>query len=222
MGLHDGHRQRLLQRFLREGLDGFDEHNILELLLFYAIPRKDTNELAHRLMDDFGSLAGVLDASAQELRLVEGIGENAAAFLKLLPELTRVYYSQKQQELCLDSSEKAGRFLLPRFIGRQEETVLLTCLDGKCRVLSCTVLHKGSLNSSEVNVRKLLSSALKYNAAAVILAHNHPGGVALPSPEDLSTTARIKTALEAADIRLLDHIIVADHDYVSLADSGYC
>lgn len=222
MGLHDGHRQRLLQRFLREGLDGFDEHNILELLLFYAIPRKDTNELAHRLMDDFGSLAGVLDASAQDLRQVEGIGENTAGFLKLLPELTRIYYSQKQQELCLDSTEKAGSFLLPRFIGRQEETVLLTCLDGKCRVLSCMVLHKGSLNSSEVNVRKLLSSALKHNAAAVILAHNHPGGVALPSPEDLSTTLRIKTALEAADIRLLDHIIVADHDYVSLADSGYC
>lgn len=222
MGLHDGHRQRLLQRFLREGLDGFDEHNILELLLFYAIPRKDTNELAHRLMDDFGSLAGVLDASAQELQQVEGVGENTAAFLKLLPELTRVYYSQKQQDLCLASTEQAGRFLLPRFIGRQEETVLLTCLDGKCRVLSCTVLHKGSLNSSEVNVRKLLTAALKHNAAAVILAHNHPGGVALPSPEDLSTTAQIKAALEAADIRLLDHIIVADHDFVSLADSGYC
>lgn len=222
MGLHDGHRQRLLQRFLREGLDGFDEHNILELLLFYAIPRKDTNELAHRLMDDFGSLAGVLDASAQELQQVEGVGENTAGFLKLLPELTRVYYSQKQQDLCLASTEQAGRFLLPRFIGRQEETVLLTCLNGKCRVLSCTVLHKGSLNSSEVNVRKLLTAALKHNAAAVILAHNHPGGVALPSPEDLSTTARIKAALEAADIRLLDHIIVADHDFVSLADSGYC
>ena len=210
MGLHDGHRQRLLQRFLREGLDGFDEHNILELLLFYAIPRKDTNELAHRLMDDFGSLAGVLDASAQELQQVEGVGENTAGFLKLLPDL------------CLASTEQAGRFLLPRYIGRQEETVLLTCLDGKCRVLSCTVLHKGSLNSSEVNVRKLLTAALKHNAAAVILAHNHPGGVALPSPEDLSTTARIKAALEAADIRLLDHIIVADHDFVSLADSGYC
>lgn len=145
MGLHDGHRQRLLQRFLREGLDGFDEHNILELLLFYAIPRKDTNELAHRLMDDFGSLAGVLDASAQELQQVEGVGENTAGFLKLLPELTRVYYSQKQQDLCLASTEQAGRFLLPRFIGRQEETVLLTCLDGKCRVLSCTVLHRAAL-----------------------------------------------------------------------------
>ena len=220
MGLHDGHRQRLLQRFLREGLDGFDEHNILELLLFYAIPRKDTNELAHRLMDDFGSLAGVLDASAQELQQVEGVGENTAAFLKLLPELTRVYYSQKQQDLCLASTEQAGRFLLPRFIGRQEETVLLTCLDGKCRVLSCTVLHKGSLNSSEVNVRKLLTAALKHNAAAVILAHNHPGGVALPSPEDLDTTRRVRSVLEAMGVQLMDHIIVADGDYVSLADSG--
>ena len=220
MGLHDGHRQRLLQRFLREGLDGFDEHNILELLLFYAIPRKDTNELAHRLMDDFGSLAGVLDASAQELQQVEGVGENTAGFLKLLPELTRVYYSQKQQDLCLASTEQAGRFLLPRFIGRQEETVLLTCLDGKCRVLSCTVLHKGSLNSSEVNVRKLLTAALKHNAAAVILAHNHPGGVALPSPEDLDTTRRVRSVLEAMGVQLMDHIIVADGDYVSLADSG--
>ena len=219
MGIHDGHREKMRRRFRETGLEGFADHEALELLLYYAIPRRDTNELAHRLMDDFGSLAGVLDASAQELQQVEGVGENTAAFLKLLPELTRVYYSQKQQDLCLASTEQAGRFLLPRFIGRQEETVLLTCLDGKCRVLSCTVLHKGSLNSSEVNVRKLLTAALKHNAAAVILAHNHPGGVALPSPEDIQTTRRVAMALQAVEIVLVDHIIVADDDYVSIAQS---
>lgn len=222
MSLHDGHRQRLIQRFLRDGLDGFDEHNILELLLFYAIPRKDTNPLAHVLLDHFGSLAGVLDASPQELQSICGVGENTAAFLKLLPELTRIYCSQRQEEVCLSNSAQAGNYLMPRFIGRQEETVLLVCLDAKYRVLSCSILHKGSVNSAEVNTRKLLSVALKHNAVSIILAHNHPGGIALPSEEDIRTTNNIKSALSAAGIRLFDHIIVADHDFVSLSDSGYC
>ena len=200
MGAHDGHRQRLIARFLEEGLDSFEEHNVLELLLFYSIPRRDTNVLAHRLIDAFGSLAGVLEAPYSELLQIEGVGENTAALIKLMPEMARAYLSREREEICLDSTEKAGRYLLPRFIGRREETVFLVCVDAKCRVLSCGMLHRGSVNASEV--------------------HNHPGGVALPSPEDLDTTRRVRSVLEAMGVQLMDHIIVADGDYVSLADSG--
>lgn len=220
MGVHDGHRQRLIARFLEEGLDSFEEHNVLELLLFYSIPRRDTNELAHRLIDAFGSLAGVLEAPYSELLQIEGVGENTAALIKLMPEMARAYLSREREEICLDSTEKAGRYLLPRFIGRREETVFLVCVDAKCRVLSCGMLHRGSVNASEVNLRKIIAAALNYDAAGVILAHNHPGGVALPSPEDLDTTRRVRSVLEAMGVQLMDHIIVADGDYVSLADSG--
>ena len=221
MSVHDGHRARLTARFLEEGLDGFSQHNVLELLLFYSVPRKDTNELAHALIDAFGSLSGVLDAPVVELEAVPGVGARTAALLHLMPQLARAYLSDSERDVCLDSTDKAGRYLLPRFVGRGEETVFLVCVDGKCRAISTTLLFRGSINAAEVNLRSIVATALRHNAAGVILAHNHPGGVALPSPEDLSTTRRIRDALEPVGVRLIDHIIVADRDYVSLADSGY-
>jgi DNA repair protein radc len=221
MSVHDGHRQRMIQRFLHEGLDGFEEHQILEMLLFYSIPRRDTNETAHRLIDAFGSLSGVMDAPYQELLNVSGVGENTAAMLKLLPALTRVYQSAAVRDIRVNSSAAAGEYLLPRFIGRRDEAVFLVCLDAKGQVLSCNLLHEGSVNSAEVNIRKIMSNVLKYNASNVILAHNHPGGVALPSDEDLATTRRIRDALAPMEVTLVDHIIVAGGEYVSLADSGF-
>ena len=140
--------------------------------------------------------------------------------LRLLPGLCRRYYSEQQNHVILDSSEKCGAYLTPRFIGRRVETVFLVCTDAKCRVLGCQLLHAGSVNSAEVNSRKVVETALRFNAAAAVLAHNHPGGMALPSQEDLSTTQRLQQALAAVGVRLLDHIIVADGDFVSLADSG--
>lgn len=220
MGVHEGHRQRLIQRFLEEGLDSFEPHNKLELLLFYAVPRRDTNELAHRLLDAFGSFSGVLDAPYEELQKISGVGAGTAAYLKLLAQTTQAYCTDQMQELCLNSTAKAGAYLLPRYIGRRQETVFLVCLDSKCRVLNTTLLHEGSVNAAEVNVRKIVATALKYNAVGVILSHNHPGGVALPSGEDLSTTRRVGEALAVVGIRLMDHIIVADQDFVSLADTG--
>lgn len=219
MGVHDGHRQRLLRRFIEEGLDGFEPHQKLELLLFYAIPRRDTNEIAHRLLKNFGSFSAVLDAPIEELEKIEGIGPSSAAYLKLLGQTAQAYYTDRLEDVCLDTTRKAGQFLLPRFLGRTQEVVFLVCLDQKCRVLNASMIHEGSVHSAEINVRKIVSLALKYNATGVILAHNHPGGVALPSPEDLVTTKRIEQALDVVGIRLMDHIIVADRDFVSLADS---
>jgi DNA repair protein RadC len=220
MGVHDGHRQRLLQRFLEEGLENFASHNKLELLLFYAIPRRDTNEIAHRLLNTFGSFSAVLDAPIEDLERVEGIGHASAAYLKLMGEIARAYYVDRQTDIILDSTQKAGAYLMPRFLGRTQEVVYQVCLDQKCRVLNIALMHEGSVHSTEVNLRKIVGNALKYNATGVILAHNHPGGVALPSPEDLATTRQLKDTLRPMGINLIDHIIVADRDFVSLADSG--
>lgn len=221
MSIHEGHRQRLKNRFREEGLDQFDEIQVLELLLFYAIPQKDTNPLAHQLLTRFGSLAQVLEATVEELEKVPGIGTNAATLLHLTMDLARYYMvNRTARSAVLTSTEKCGDYLLPYFLGRRNETVFLLCLDAKCKVLACKEVGEGSVNSASVPVRRIVEMALSLNATSVVLAHNHPSGLALPSGEDVQTTRRLATALDAVDITLADHIVVADDDYVSMAQSG--
>lgn len=161
MGLHDGHRQRKRERFLKQGADGLADHEVLELLLYYAIPRRDTNELAHRLIQHFGTLDG-----------------------------------------------------------QRRELLYQVCLDGKGKVLSCKCLSQGSADMTSLSIRQVVENALLSGAAGVVLGHNHPSGVALPSAEDRAATLQVRDALATMDIRLLDHIIVADGDFVSMEASG--
>lgn len=222
MSIHNGHRQRLKERFLREGLSHFEEHQVLELLLFYCIPRVDTNPLAHALLEQFGSLSQVLEAPVEELVKVPGIGENAATFLTLTTAVGRYYLvNRSMQNVILPTIERCGEYLVPFFYGRRNETVFLLCLDAKCKVLCCKEMGEGSVNSAGVPVRRIVEVALGANATSVILAHNHPSGLALPSGEDVQTTRRVAAALDAVEICLVDHIVVADGDFVSLAQSGY-
>ncbi len=219
--IHAGHRARLKERFHLEGLEHFAEHNTLELLLFFSIPLHDTNALAHRLIDRFGSIAAVMDASFEELQTVSGVGENTATLLKLIPQISRKYQLSRQAEgQCLDTVEKAGAFLLPHFIGCRTEQIVLVCLDSRKRVLSCKPLAEGTVTMAQVHTRRVVEQAMANNAASVILAHNHLSGVALPSQEDQITTLKLKAALESVGILFVDHIIVADGDFVSLAQSG--
>lgn len=222
MSIHSGHRQRLKDRFRREGLDNFDELYVLELLLFYCIPQKDTNPLAHRLLDHFGSLAGVLDATAEELEKVEGIGQNVSTFLSLITQVGR-YYQVKRAEPgeILRTIEQCGNYLVPYFFGRERETVFMLCLDAKCKVLCCKKIGEGSVNSANIPIRRVVELALGANATTVVLAHNHPSGLAIPSVDDVQTTHRVAAALEAVEITLADHIVVSRDDYVSIVQSQY-
>ena len=219
--IHKGHRERLKQRFLEEGLDNFTDIQVLELLLFFAIPVKDTNPLAHALLDHFGSLSQVLEADVEELKKVPGIKDHAATLLALVTQLCRYYQvSSAQQNQVLTTLEDCGRYLVPRFFGRTKETVFLLCLDAKCKVLCCKEIGEGSVNSASISVRKVVETALAANATTVVLAHNHPSGIAVPSNEDIQTTQRIAAALYAVEIHLADHIVVAEGDYVSMVQSG--
>ena len=222
MSIHKGHRQRLKDRFLTEGLDNFDELYVLELLLYYCIPRVDTNPIAHRLLDEFGSLTAVLNASPEDLQRVEGIGENAAIFLSLVMQVGR-YYQVKQSKPgeILRTIEQCGKFLVPYFYGREQETVFLLCLDAKCKVISCKMVGQGSVNSANIPIRRVVEMALAANATTVILAHNHPSGLAIPSKDDIQTTHRVAAALEAVEIILADHIVVSKNDFVSIVQSQY-
>lgn len=220
--VHKGHRDRLKARFLETGLDSFTDVQALELLLFYAIPQKDTNPLAHALLDHFGSLSQVLDAEAEELKKIPGISDHSAVLLRLITELGRYYQVDSTQRTeVLTSIDACGAYLVPRFFGRKLETVFLLCLDAKCKVVCCREIGEGSVNAASISVRKVVESALAANATSVVLAHNHPSGIALPSAEDVQTTRRIYAALSAVDVRLVDHIIVAEGDFISMIQSGY-
>ena len=221
MSIHDGHRQRLKDRFCKEGLDHFEEHQVLELLLFYCIPRIDTNPVAHALLNRFGSLSQVLEAPVEELKKVPGIGENAAVFLSLITAAGRYYQVNcAARTVILTSVDACGKYLLPLFYGRRNEIVYLLCLDAKCKVLCCKEIGEGSVNSAGVPIRRIVETALAANATSVVLAHNHPSGVAVPSDADIQTTRRVAIALDAVEIGLIDHIVVADADFVSMAQSG--
>lgn len=220
MGLHDGHRERKRVQFRQHGLDGFADHEVLELLLYYAIPRRDTNETAHRLLQKFGTLQNVFNAPAEELSRVEGMGEGAALFLTLLPAVYRRTMRSTGPEKVLNSVEKCGRYFLSLLAQERQETLYQLCLDAKGKLLTCRCISRGSVAASPVQVRQVVENALYAGASAIILAHNHPSGVALPSQQDVLVTRQIQEALAPLNIRLADHIVVADSDYVSMAESG--
>lgn len=221
MGTHDGHRQRLKTEFLARP-DSFPDHKLLELLLFYANPRSDTNPLAHELLDHFGSLAGILDASPEELQKVKGVGEHAAVLFKAAKELSGRYLTARTQvDDIAQSSRDYYALLQPYFFGARNEQTCLLCMDGKHKVLGIRKLGEGNVNAVNITIRLIAEAALSLNASAVVLAHNHVSGIAFPSSEDIATTDSLAPFLARMGIELVDHLIFVDDDMVSLRDSGF-
>ena len=221
MNPHQGHRERKKRQFRDFGLDAFADHEALELLLYYAIPRQDTNPLAHELLRRFGSLEAVLDASQEDLTTVPGIGENSALLLRLVPQLyRRALAGPRGKTVILNTPEKIGHYLLQRYAGEVREVVYELCLDQKGKLLTCCRVAEGSGASADFNVRTVLMNAIRCGASLVVLSHNHPSGLALPSAADQAATDRVQRALDTVGIQLLDHIVVADGDFVSMAQNG--
>lgn len=222
MHTHEEHRKRVKMRFMQEGLDNFDEVHALELLLFYAIPRIDTKPIARALLDRFNTFRGVLEAEPEQLEQVDGVGENVAIYLKLLRQTSRYYNTRHSQEtVVFNHVSEYGKLFVDNSDGRTNETVFLLCLDAKCKMLSFKILGEGDAVSTNLPFRKVAETAINAKAAMVILAHNHPYGVAVPSSEDIILTEQLQRSLEMLNIKLIDHVIVADGEYVSMAQSGY-
>lgn len=219
--MHEGHRQRLKNRFITEGLDGFEPHQILELILFYSIPRRDTNELAHLLINKYGSLSGVLEADPKDLSQTPGIGENSAILLSLIPSLSRIYFRDRWGDKpILDSTVKAGQYAISLFSGRNYEVFFVICLDSQNKVNYSALVHEGTINEAPVYPRIIVETALRHKASSVIIAHNHPGGSLNPSKADNEATKRIAAALDSISINMLDHVIVSGDKYFSYAEKG--
>lgn len=220
--VHHGHRERLRARFLEEGLDGFQDHQVLELLLFHVIARGDTNPIAHRLMQRFGSLSAVLEADPKDIASVEGVGTRGAAFLSLVPQITRRYFHDRvsRDNPKLANSEAVTDYVAPLMAGRPEEVFYVLCLDTHCRVLYPALIGQGTVKEAHVEPRHVVEEALRHRASSVVLAHNHPGGAARPSNADHRLTALLVQVLGAMGIPVLDHVIVAGDQTYSFAREG--
>lgn len=209
------------KRFTQVGLEGFNDHNALEMLLFYAVGRKDTNELSHKLLMHFGSLPAVLEADYESLCAVEGIGENTAVLLKLIPEISRRYMEDISiPKKSLTCTEDAARYLSAKFMYETNELSYALLLDNSNGIIACKRISNGIVNATDLAIRMLVETAMRYKAVSVIIAHNHPHGAPLPSREDEFCTSAVKKALELVEIKLLDHIIVGENSYCSLSQRG--
>lgn len=208
---HEGHRQRLKETYAKDGsFDRFHPHEVLELLLFYVIPQKDTNELAHKLINRFGSLEAVLTADRNELMKVDGIKEEASLFLTMFDNFERYRrLNQPDAPQILNTSEKIIEYIEPYYYGKTNEVSMLLCLDRMCRVIGCHTILDGTINYTSLNPRKILDIVISTNAPCVVLTHNHPVGSPKPSAHDVETTKALIRMLTQIEVKVLDHIIVS-------------
>ena len=213
--VHAGHRQRMRKRFIDNGFQGMEQHEILEMLLYYAIPRKDTNALAHRLLNRYGSFSKVCDAPIDILQKDFGLTESAAVLLRMIPELARTYTDSRSNLEHIDK-RVAPDILSPKFIGATVEKVALALSNSNNKLVFCDIIAVGSITSSEAPVRKIVDLALRHNARYAYLAHNHPSELCVPSADDLRTTKIVSDTLQKLGVKLIDHIIFTSTDYYSI------
>ena len=219
--VHSGHRERVRQDFLKNGFnEDTPPHKIIEMLLFYSIPRKDTNVTAHELLNRFGSIAGIIDAPVEQLVKVPGVSTNTAALIKLIMPVARRYLTDKSANVDKYTNiDDICRYLMSRYVGFNKEVFSVTSFSGSGRMLGFDILSTGSISEVNISTREVIETVLKRQAVCAIIAHNHPGGVAVPSKDDVAVTENIKNALNHISVRLLDHIVIAGDDYVSMAQS---
>ena len=202
---------------MKSGLDGFSDHNVLEFLLFYAIPKKDTNVTAHNLIDEFGSLKGVLDAPVEMLSQVKGIGEYTATYLSMISQVTKRYFFEQIESAFMCNDTKAvAEYARTCFVGESNENVLIIMFGADGRFINSVKIKGGEVSSVNIDKRALLQAIIRNNAAFAVMAHNHPGGVAAPSASDVTATKDASILLSEIGVRLYDHIIIAGNDYFSL------
>ena len=220
--MNGGHRDRVKDQFKSDGFNNMKDYHILEMILFYAVPRIDTKPTAHHLIDYFGSFTKVLDAEISELVKVEGVGQNSAILIKMMIPIMRRYLEEKTTTVKpIKEIDEIAKMLITKYMGVPNEQVYLVCMNNKNHILQTILLHEGTINATEITARKVVETAFRTNASKVILAHNHPQSEPIPSNADIIVTDAIGSALKQMNLELLDHIIVGQSDYTSMAESGF-
>ena len=217
--MNDGHRQRLRERFEQSGFNGFHDHEVIELLLSYAIPRRDVKPLAKELLSRFGSLSAVVDAPVVHLKQIDGVGSHASVLLAMVPRLIDRYLQDRwKRNESFHSTQDAVRYLSSLLGTERTEVFSILALNSQNALISAEEIQRGSVNRTAVFPRLVVEACLKHRATAVILAHNHPGGDPNPSSADRQLTRKLKRLLNDLDIQVHDHIIVAGLAYYSFAE----
>ena len=221
-GVHKNHRSRMRKKFRENGFDGFAEHEILEMLLYYSVPRMNTNPLAHKILNKYKTIANVFDASPDELMSEVGVSEVTATLLSMIPKLSKVYETSKWERMvCLDDTDTLGEYVVPMFKDKLNEELALICLDANRCVHWSGIIIKGTIDRTEAYPRLIIDEALKHKAIRIVLAHNHPSGTLAPSVSDRESTEILVKLLKGIGIELLDHIIVSGTRYFSMREMGF-
>jgi len=219
--LHAGHRQRIRKRFIEHGLDSFEEHQILEFLLFYAIPMKDTNELAHKMLNEFGSLYNLCQSAPKDIMKRCNVTENTACLISLIPEMANIIEKSKwKNKVYLGCSSKLGEYAVSLLMDKKAECFYVICLDNKMRLKGALPVAKGNDFSAQIYIRDISSVIHSFSATNVVFAHNHLNGILEPSQDDIDTTKSLAVSLDYLDTNVLDHIIVCDGQYYSMKQHG--
>lgn len=219
--LHKEHRKRLRNRYVNAGIESFAEHEILEMLLFYVIPRRDTNPLAHKLINEFGSLQNVLNSSCQDLITIDGIGPATADFLTFIGDVIQFCTCNNYARFSLKNKEKRYSYFLNELqYEMRKEILMVACMDNSMCVRKCSKLNAGEPGTVHFDIQSLTNMILESRCTNVILAHNHPNGEAVPSYEDIQSTKYIKKTLKALGITLIDHIIIGNKQAYSMAEQN--
>lgn len=217
----EGHRKRLRQKFLKSGLNGFLDYEIVELLLTLGTPRKDCKQSAKDIIKKFKNLANALDATPEELQEIKGVGPANIIGIKLFQEISKEYYKEKiDEQNFLNSPENVFNYLKGKIGKQKKEHFVILCLNTRNKLIEDDV-SVGTLNASLVHPREVFKKAILNNASHVIVAHNHPSGDSTPSPQDIETTKRLIEAGKILGINVIDHIIVTDKNFTSLKEKGH-
>lgn len=219
--VHKGHRQRVKENFLNCGLDGFQQHEILELLLFFGIPQKDTNVLAHELIEEYGSFAGVFNADYDDLIKHKGMTSSAAVLITMIPQLLQKYMNDVKDSVSLDNLKSINEYFVSAYFGVKNEEIKVCCLDNHMKIISCSTVVVGGIDKARVDMRKIVEAVFRANSNYVIIAHNHPNGSPVPSEADVMTTKAIKDTFDSLGISLVDHVVVGRNTAISMKNSGY-
>lgn len=219
--LHVDHRKRMRDKCLESGAKDLEDHQLLEVALYYCVARKDTNGLAHELLNEYGSLLNIFTADPVDLQNRCGITEYMSLFFITLSEvMNRCNYERTKIKTPLNTLSEVGKYCVSLFPNSKYEKFYLICLDNQRRLLNTSLISSGTINQSTIYKRLLVEKATRFNAEYVIFAHNHPGGIALPSTEDISLTKFMVAVLNTLDIIVSDHIIVAGDDYFSMSNKS--
>lgn len=221
--LHNGHRERLKKQAILYGIDNWPEHQVLEYLLFFGIPQRDTNELAHRLINRYGSIVSVLEASYDSLKENKGLGDNVASLITLIPQLFKYIENIRvsKKHLNFKSVSQIAQYMTPKFYNVSREVLYVLSLDNKQKLLSADVVLEGVVNRVNVDQRKIVENVIGNNASNIVLCHNHPSGIPAPSHDDIIATKKIIETMNEIGITVLDHIIITDSEYCSMMEMEY-